>query len=161
MSDNMSAFWVFATEIGNVGIAWSDVGVTRVEIATTERTTGAAPAWVRGVAEKIRGHFAGHAQEFSEVPLDWSAVTPFRRRVYEAARAIPSGATATYGDVARTIGASGAARAVGQALGRNPFGIIVPCHRVVAAGGKMGGFSAPRGIELKRKMLGIEAAFEC
>ncbi len=161
MRTEQGSFCVVATEIGDVGIAWSDAGVTRVEIGTTLEARGPAPVWVKDLAAKIGAHFLGSVQEFRDVPLDWSAVTPFRRRVYEAARAIPSGATATYGEVARMIGASGAARAVGQALGKNPFGVIVPCHRVVAAGGKMGGFSAPRGVELKRKMLGIEAAFEC
>ena len=85
-------------------------------------------------------------------------VPEFHRRVYEAARAIPPGNTLSYGDIAKRVGAPGAARAVGQALGRNPFPIVVPCHRVLAAGGKIGGFSAQGGVETKRRMLEIEGA---
>ena len=85
-------------------------------------------------------------------------VPEFHRRVYEAARAIPPGNTLSYGDIAKRVGAPGAARAVGQALGRNPFPIVVPCHRVLAAGGKIGGFSAQGGVATKRRMLAIEGA---
>ncbi len=85
-------------------------------------------------------------------------VPEFHRRVYEAARAIPPGNTLSYGDIAKRAGVPGAARAVGQALGRNPFPIVVPCHRVLAAGGKIGGFSAQGGVETKRRMLEIEGA---
>jgi methylated-DNA-[protein]-cysteine S-methyltransferase len=85
-------------------------------------------------------------------------VPPFHRRVYEAARTIPSGTTLSYGEIAARIGAPGSARAVGQALGRNPFAIVVPCHRVLAAGGKVGGFSANGGIATKLRLLAIEAA---
>ncbi|MGH7789051.1 MAG: methylated-DNA--[protein]-cysteine S-methyltransferase, partial [Candidatus Binatia bacterium] len=88
--------------------------------------------------------------------LDMDEVSPFHRRVYEAARAIPPGQTRTYGELATALDAPGAARAVGQALGRNPFAIVVPCHRVLAAGGRMGGFSADGGIATKRRMLEIE-----
>ena len=85
-------------------------------------------------------------------------VPPFHRRVYAAARKIPPAATLTYGELAARIGAPGAARAVGQALGRNPFALIVPCHRVVAAGGKAGGFSASGGVTTKLRLLALEAA---
>jgi methylated-DNA-[protein]-cysteine S-methyltransferase len=85
-------------------------------------------------------------------------VSPFHRRVYEEARTIPPGKTLSYGDIAARLGARNAARAVGQALGRNPFAIVVPCHRVLAAGGKIGGFSAQGGINTKRRMLALEGA---
>ena len=85
-------------------------------------------------------------------------VPDFHRRVYQVARTIPPGKTLTYGDVARRLGDPGAAQAVGQALGRNPFAIIVPCHRVVAAGGRIGGFSANGGAATKRRILAIEGA---
>jgi methylated-DNA-[protein]-cysteine S-methyltransferase len=90
--------------------------------------------------------------------LDMERVPEFNRRVYAAARAIPPGETLTYGEVAERIGERGAAQAVGQALGRNPFPIVVPCHRVLAAGGGLGGFSAPGGVDTKRCMLAIEGA---
>src|SRR5207245_8475160 len=98
------------------------------------------------------------ARDLSVIVLDMERVSPFHRRVYEAARAIPAGATLSYGDVATRLGAPGAARAVGQALGRNPFAIVVPCHRVLAAGGKVGGFSANGGITAKLRLLSIEGA---
>src|SRR4029079_15568964 len=85
-------------------------------------------------------------------------VPPFHRKVYEAARAVPPGATLSYGEVAKQIGAASSARAVGQALGRNPFAIVVPCHRVLAAAGRVGGFSANGGVATKLRMLGIEGA---
>jgi len=92
----------------------------------------------------------------SAVALDMEGVAPFHRRVYEVARTIPPGKTLAYGEVAARLGAAGAARAVGQALGHNPFPIVVPCHRVVAASGKIGGFSAHGGTATKRRMLAIE-----
>jgi O-6-methylguanine DNA methyltransferase len=100
----------------------------------------------------------GEASDLSAVPLDMHSVPPFHRRVYEVARTIPPGATLSYGDIAARLGAQGAARAVGQALGRNPFAIVVPCHRVVAAGGRVGGFSANGGITTKLRLLTIEGA---
>jgi len=100
--------------------------------------------------------FAGKSVGQCPVPLDFSQIAPFQRRVYELARDIPAGSTLTYGEVAQRLGSPGAARAVGQALGRNPFAIIVPCHRVVASGGRIGGFSAQGGADTKRKMLALE-----
>src|SRR5206468_8080455 len=100
----------------------------------------------------------GEPRDLSGVALDMERAPPFHRRVYDAARAIPAGATCSYGEVASRLGAPGAARAVGQALGRNPFAIVVPCHRVLAAGGKTGGFSANGSITAKLRMLAIEGA---
>src|SRR5437588_19241 len=99
---------------------------------------------------------SGEAVDLSFVVLDTDRVPVFDRRVYEAARLIPPGATRTYGEVAHLAGARREARAVGQALGRNPFAIVVPCHRVVAANGRLGGFSAHGGVETKRTLLAIE-----
>ena len=100
----------------------------------------------------------GEASDLSAVALDMERVPPFHRRVYEAARTIPPGATLSYGEIAARLGAPGSARAVGQALGRNPFAIVVPCHRVLAAGGKVGGFSANGGVTTKLRLLSIEGA---
>jgi methylated-DNA-[protein]-cysteine S-methyltransferase len=94
----------------------------------------------------------------STVSLDLSRVPEFDRQVYIETRSIPPGETLTYGEIATRLGDTGMSRAVGQALGRNPFAIIVPCHRVVAAGGKSGGFSAVGGVETKRRLLEIEGA---
>ena len=100
----------------------------------------------------------GEPRDLGAIDLDMSGIPEFPRRVYAVARAIPPGQTVTYGDVAARLGEPGAARAVGQALGRNPFAIIVPCHRVVAAGGRLGGFSANGGAATKRRILAIEGA---
>src|SRR6516164_3560011 len=130
-----NGFALFDTAIGRCGLAWGERGVDRI-------------------AALLRGEVS----DLSNIALDMDEVPTFHRRVYEAARAIPPGRTLSYGDVAARAGAPGAARAVGQALGRNPFPIVVPCHRVLAAGGKIGGFSAQGGIATKRRMLAIEGA---
>lgn len=114
--------------------------------------------WVRIAAVRIQAALAGQADDLADLPLDLSAVAPFERRVYLAARAIPFGRTLHYGDLARQIGEPGAARAVGRALGRNPFAPIVPCHRILAAGAGAGGFSAPGGVATKLRMLVAEGA---
>ncbi len=92
----------------------------------------------------------------SRVPMDWSSLTPFQRKVLRAAARIPSGSVDTYGGLARKIGAPRSARAVGNALGRNPFPLLIPCHRIIKDDGSIGGFSAPRGIKLKSTLLIME-----
>jgi methylated-DNA-[protein]-cysteine S-methyltransferase len=165
-------FTIFDTAIGQCGIAWGDRGVVGVQLPEAgERETRARmlhrfPAAGEGVPspaaqralDGIVALLHGDAGDLSTVLLDMDGVPPFHRRVYEVARTIPPGATLSYGDIAARAGAPGAARAVGQALGRNPFPIVVPCHRVLAAGGKIGGFSAPGGIRTKLRMLAIEGA---
>ncbi len=110
------------------------------------------------VIESIQALLRGEPADLSSVVLDWRGVPEFHRRVYELALAIPPGRTLTYGEVAQQLGEPGAARAVGQALGKNPYAPIVPCHRVLAAGGRAGGFSAPGGTLTKLRMLEIEGA---
>jgi len=113
---------------------------------------------VRAGVAGIVALLAGERRDLREIVLDDRALDDFRRRVYAATRAIGPGETATYGEIARAIGDPGAARAVGAALGSNPFPIIVPCHRVLAADGALHGFSAPGGLATKRRMLEIEGA---
>ncbi len=163
-------FTLFDTPIGRCGIAWSAGGITGLQLpeasvaATRARIRRRFPDATetrppRDVARAIRLATAllrGDATDLSRIPLDMAAVPPFHRRVYEAARAIPPGATLSYGEIAARVGAPGSARAVGQALGRNPFPIVVPCHRVLAAGGRTGGFSATGGVSTKVRMLAIE-----
>jgi len=108
--------------------------------------------------EDMKALLRGEARDLSGIVLDMDAMPSFHRRVYEAARAIPPGSTLSYGEIAARLGAPGSARAVGQALGRNPFAIIVPCHRVLAAGGRTGGFTASGGVTTKLRMLAIEGA---
>lgn len=163
-------YTLFDTPLGACGIAWSDRGVCRLQLpeasrAETEKrllsgleaaAEAEPPAWVRRAAERLGRHLAGAPQDFSDVALDLEAVPPFHRRVYEAARAVASGQTLTYGQIAALTGAPGASRAVGQALGRNPLPILVPCHRVLAAGNKPGGFSAYGGTATKARLLQLE-----
>jgi methylated-DNA-[protein]-cysteine S-methyltransferase len=164
-------FALFDTAIGRCGIAWGERGLTAVQLPEADdRATRARllrrcpdvreaspPADIRNALHGIVALLAGEASDLSGVVLDMHRVPPFDRRVYEVARTIPPGATLTYGEVAARMGEPGAAREVGQALGRNPFPIVVPCHRVHAAGGKAGGFSAPGGIATKLRMLAIES----
>jgi len=167
-----NGFALFDTAIGRCGVAWGGRGIAGVQLPEAgERETLARmlrrfpaageatpPPEVRQVIDRIVALLRGKASDLSTVRLDMDEVPVFHRRVYEAARAIPQGMTLSYGEIATRVGAPGAARAVGQALGRNPFPIVVPCHRVLAAGGKIGGFSAQGGIATKRRMLAIEGA---
>ena len=165
-------FSLFETAVGRCGIAWGERGIAGIqlpearELETRARMRkrfpdareAALPPEVRCAVDAIVALLRGESIELDAVALDMADVPDFQRRVYEAARAIPRGATLTYGEIARRLGAPGSARAVGQALGRNPFAIVVPCHRVVAAGGKSGGFSANGGTTTKLRLLAIEGA---
>lgn len=169
----MSAdFALFDTAIGTCGIAWGDRGLVGVQLPEPSagetrarmrrRHPGARetspPPDVQRAIDAITAHLRGEAADLANIGLDMNDVPDFHRRVYEIARAIPSGATLSYGEVAARLGEPSAAREVGQALGRNPFPIVVPCHRVLAAGGKTGGFSAPGGVATKLRLLAIEGA---
>ncbi len=116
------------------------------------------PENVRKAIAQIQSLLTGEAADFADIEIDLGEISQLSERVYRVARAIPPGATLTYGEVAAKIGQPGAAREVGQAMGANPVPIIIPCHRVVAADGKIGGFSAPGGAATKQKFLAIEAA---
>jgi methylated-DNA-[protein]-cysteine S-methyltransferase len=164
-------FALFDTAIGRCGIAWGGRGVVGVLLPETHERAirarvlerfpraqeGAPPAHVRQALDGITALLRGDAADLSAIALDMDGVPPFHRRVYDVARTIPPGVTLSYGEVAARLGVPGGARAVGQALGRNPFAVVVPCHRVLAAGGKVGGFSANGGITTKLRMLSIEA----
>jgi len=168
----MHATALFDTAIGRCGIAWSERGVLglqlpeRSEMATRTRLMrhcptaedATPPKHIQRAIDEIAALMQGEKKSLRAIQLDMGRVNAFCVRVYETTRAIPPGATRTYGEIARAIGDPDGARAVGQALGRNPFAIIVPCHRVVAAGGKTGGFSAVGGSETKRRLLEIEGA---
>ena len=155
---------VFTTPLGRIGVAAGDRGVVRVMLPSavagrrcraSGASTGAAKAKAHAAqAEReIRAYCAGRLREFT-VPIDLSGVPPFHRKVLAAARRIPYGRTVTYGELARRAGSPRAARAVGQAMAHNPVALLVPCHRVVAAGGGLGGFGG--GLALKRRLLALE-----
>jgi O-6-methylguanine DNA methyltransferase len=165
-------FALFDTTIGPCGIAWGGGGIAGVQLPEAGEPQARArmlhrfpaageavpPPEVQRAVDGIVALLRGEASDLSNVALDMDHVPAFHRRVYDLARTIPLGMTLSYGAIAARLGISGAARAVGQALGRNPFPIIVPCHRVLAAGGKIGGFSAEGGIATKRRLLAIEGA---
>jgi methylated-DNA-[protein]-cysteine S-methyltransferase len=169
---NTIRYLLFETAIGLCGILWSERGVvgvqlpessddaTRARIATNfpgvEETV--PPVEVQRAIEDIVALLRGEPVDLSTVTLDMDGVPAFHRRVYDLTRRIPPGSTVSYGEIARGLGDAGAARAVGQALGRNPFVLVVPCHRVLAAGGRSGGFSASGGVATKMRLLEIEGA---
>lgn len=119
------------------------------------------PRFMPALAQHLADYFAGRVVEFFGVPLDWSGYTDFQIAVWQACSRIPYGQTCTYGVLAGQVGRAGAARAVGTALGRNPFPPIVPCHRVVCNDGTLGGYSGPGGTESKRRLLDMEARAVC
>jgi methylated-DNA-[protein]-cysteine S-methyltransferase len=113
---------------------------------------------IRQAIDRILLLLKGEPTDLGDITLDLGAVPDFHRKVYEVARTVPAGQTTTYGEIARRLGMPHESREVGQALGRNPIAIIVPCHRVLGADGKMGGFSASGGVATKRRILEIEGA---
>lgn len=167
-------FALFDTSIGRCGIAWNGRGIACIQLPEARETETRArvlrrcpegrraepPPEVRTVIERITGLLTGVSANFDGVRLDMDALPPFHRRVYEVARTIPRGTTLSYGEVAQRLGAPGSARAVGRALGQNPFAIVVPCHRVLAANGKTGGFSANGGVTTKLRILALERGSE-
>jgi methylated-DNA-[protein]-cysteine S-methyltransferase len=160
---------VVETELGWVGIAWSEHGLLAVTLPQPTEADAhadlpgggsagapAAPGLVpAALADKLRRYFAGEAVTFDE-PLDPEVGTLFQRRVWAATRAIPRGQTRTYGQLAQEVGSARAARAVGQAMARNPWPVVVPCHRVVGRDGRLTGFGG--GVALKAQMLALEGA---
>ncbi|MFE6970251.1 methylated-DNA--[protein]-cysteine S-methyltransferase [Isoptericola sp. NPDC057653] len=165
------AFCVFPTAIGHCALVWRSpahvVGST-LPHGSADGTRDAVRRWYPAAHESspegvvvdavsaVTALLGSGAGDLSGIDLDMSEVPDFDRRVYEVVRTIPAGATLTYGDVAARLGSPGAAQAVGQALGRNPFPPIVPCHRVLAAGRQVGGFSARGGRRTKLRMLDAE-----
>lgn len=163
----------FDTALGPCGIAWGADGLVGVQLPEGEATAtrarmqrrfpGCAEASptdeVTGVIGTVQALMRGEPADFQAVRLDMTGVPAFHQRVYAASMALPRGHTTTYGEMAAALGDAGAARAVGQALGANPFAPVVPCHRILAAGGRSGGFSAHGGAHTKLRLLELEGAF--
>ena len=166
----MTEFALFDTPLGWCGIAWDGDAIEGTQlpeprVTDTRRrlhdrfdgaSEGTPPAVVRDAIDRMVASLRGEADDLADVPLDLDALPAFQRRVFEVVRRIPAGETLSYGEVAAAAGSPGAARAVGQALGRNPFPVVIPCHRVLAAGGRIGGFTAQGGVTTKAKMLAAE-----
>ena len=167
-----TGYTLFDTALGSCGIAWGPRGIVAVQLPEAhelktrarllkrrpEAGEASPPPDVQRAIDAIVALLRGEAVDFSTVALDMADVELFERSVYEIARTIAPGATMTYGEIATQLGDRSLARDVGQALGRNPFPLIVPCHRVLAAGGKVGGFSANGGVTTKLRLLTIERA---
>jgi methylated-DNA-[protein]-cysteine S-methyltransferase len=162
---------LFDAVIGVCAIAWSDRGITGLQLPerSPDATSARAMRTFRAreqplspqaahAVDAIRAMLDGVPDDLTSIALDLHDVPPFDRQVYEIARLIPPGRTSTYGDIAARLGSRGLSRAVGQALGRNRFAIIVPCHRVLSADGALRGFSAHGGVALKRRLLELEGA---
>ena len=172
----MDTHWRFTaapTPLGAIGIVWGDAGIveTWLHAGTVDRARAhirrafpaaaeaTPPASVAAALGDIAALLDGQPRSIDSAELDMTSIPDFDRRVYEVARTIPPGRTMTYGEIADALGEEPMrARDVGVALARNPFAPIVPCHRVVAAGGKLGGYSAPGGTATKRRLLEIEGA---
>ena len=164
-------YHIFETASGPCGIAWTAAGVVRFQLpgedaVTTRRLllrhlpeaeAAAPPPEVARAVAAAQRYFAGEEADFTDVPLDLAGQSDFFLSVYDAARRLHWGETTTYGSLARDLGAGPEmAREVGQAMAKNPVALIIPCHRVLAAGNKIGGFSAPGGSSSKEKMLALE-----
>ncbi|HEY3947975.1 methylated-DNA--[protein]-cysteine S-methyltransferase [Phenylobacterium sp.] len=168
----MTQYTLFETAIGWAGLAWGESGLVAAHLpdATAEVAArsfrrrfpeiveGAPPPYVLDAIARIRALMEGEPVDLTGVPIEIERVPEFNARVYEIARAVPPGQTITYGEIAQQLGDKLLARDVGAALGQNPWPIVVPCHRVTAAGGKPGGFSARGGVNTKLKLLTIEGA---
>jgi len=166
------AYAFFDTAIGRCAIAWGAHGIkalslpekseaqmrSRILRQFPEAGETAPPPETTAAIDRIRALLAGGSDDLTDLVLDMEGQPQFHLRVYALARAIPPGETKTYGEIALALGDKTLSRAVGQALGRNPWPIVVPCHRVLAANGKTGGFSADGGVDTKMRMLTIEGA---
>ena len=165
----MTHYCVFDTAIGPCGVAWSERGLRRLQLPESDRgaterrlskgaarATGAAPAAIDQLIADIQDYTTGRSIDFAAVAVDLTNVEPFEAKVYTAARAVLWGQTVSYGELARRIGSPAAARAVGRALAGNPVPVVIPCHRVLAKGHRIGGFSAPGGTFTKERLLALE-----
>lgn len=162
------SYHVMDTALGPIGIAWSELGLARLLLPQRDcnvmaRKLSDLPAqpaepagWVAALVERIGRYAEGEAVEFDDVPVDLGDADAFSIAIYAAARRLGFGTTSTYGELAGMAGHPGLARETGAALGRNPVPLVVPCHRILAAGDRIGGFSAPGGAATKKRMLALE-----
>jgi methylated-DNA-[protein]-cysteine S-methyltransferase len=176
---DQTEYCLFETALGACGIAWKERESSRIPPVVTffqlpeatrsltdTRIAGSSggrkarvpPPYIAGIIKRVQKHLRGDVQDFLDIAVDLDAMGPFARQVYEAVRKIPAGRTKSYGQLATDMNRPTASRAVGQALGRNSIPLIIPCHRVLARGKDLRGFSAHGGVETKARMLEIEGA---
>jgi len=167
------SYSLFQTILGACAIVWRDAMIVLIKLPSnapretrrhvladfTDAKEASPPPAIAATIEKIECAISGAPTDFSGAPIDQSGFADFQSRIYRITQSIASGSTLTYGEVAARAGDPGAAQAVGQCLGANPFPVVIPCHRVIGADGKMIGFSASGGVETKKKLLEIEGAF--
>lgn len=163
----MNFFAVFETTWGTGLLGWNAQGL--LHVALPPQAANIHPdwpgdwqpqsptGWVKDLIQRLQAYFKGQKMHWDDIPLGFATNSPFYQQVYAQVRQIPYGQRCTYGNIAKQIGSPGAARAVGQAMSRNPIPLIIPCHRVVAAGSHWGGFSAPGGVDTKRRLLAMES----
>ena len=172
MNSQATHHHLFDTAIGECGVAWNSRGLVGVQLPEKDRgqtelrlavkchstSTDDVPPWIQSVISDIQRYLAGQPVDFSAIEVDLGGMDDFRQKLYAALRTISFGHTVTYGELAKQLGLTGweGARDVGEAMGRNPVPIVIPCHRVLAAGQKLGGFSAPGGARTKAKLLALE-----
>ncbi|SFI64072.1 methylated-DNA--[protein]-cysteine S-methyltransferase [Planctomicrobium piriforme] len=166
--DNAVAACIFQTDLGWFGLRGTENGLTALTFGHAGRTDvvrvlrqdaeeGDLPRWMEHAVELLQQFSRGESVDLTEIPLDISHRTPFERRVREQLARIGYGQTISYGELAAAAGKPGAARAVGTVMSKNPVPLVIPCHRVLAAGGKLGGYSAPSGLAMKRRLLDMES----
>ncbi len=152
----------FPTALGTCALSWSESGLTGFELPEAPLLDGdvaSPPDSMTALIARVQQHLRGSLQDFSDVRYDFGRVPEFQREVYHATLAVKAGQTSSYGDIATVLGyAPGMSRAVGTALGANPWPLLVPCHRIVSADGKMTGFSGPGGVKTKLRLLALEGA---
>ncbi len=164
-----AAYITFPTMFGVSAIAWNDAGLCRVQLPDSDEAATArrvargdvpraddVPAAMQAVIDLITRHLSGSTVDYGAVTLDTEGVGAFESAVYAALRKVPAGTTTTYGALAKAVGSPGAAQAVGITMSRNPWPVVVPCHRVLGASQAMVGFSAPGGIATKQRLLRLE-----
>ncbi|HRI81529.1 MAG TPA: methylated-DNA--[protein]-cysteine S-methyltransferase [Opitutaceae bacterium] len=149
----------FPTPLGTCSISWQDDMLTGFQLPPASGEAAAIPPWVANVITRVQRHLTGELQDFSDLPYAFESVGDFAGQVYRATLQVKAGATCSYGEIAQKLGQLPAvSRAVGTALGANPWPLLVPCHRVVAGDGKMTGFSGPGGVKTKLRLLALEGA---
>ncbi len=152
---------LFSTAFGLCALSWSEAGLTRFELpeALVQADDVTKPPFLAPLIARVQRHLAGEAQDFAGEPFDFTGVADFNRRVLLATLAVKAGHTSTYGQIAAAMGeAPAASRGVGAALGANRWPLLIPCHRVTGADGRMTGFSGPGGVETKARLLTLEGA---